>query len=176
MLSLASSGPDSLYNILIGLYLFTESGGGGGSGAVGLVSSWAPAGLSQSRSRPDVQLSGISLKVDQTLPTFIHLRAGARELHVYPTCFSQLRSPHFIHSRSSGVNLTLLCIKQSSGQSPLPLPPPLLCGYVYVPTCVLWLFQRAWAIVAVLESVPATLGHLLCSSALCAHVKHKRIQ
>ena len=36
MLSLASSGPDSLYNILIGLYLFTESGGGGG----GLVQ-WA---------------------------------------------------------------------------------------------------------------------------------------
>ena len=78
MLSLASSGPDSLYNILIGLYLFAESGGG--SGAVGLVSSWRPAGLSQSCSRPDVQLSGISLKVDQTLPTFIRLRAGTREL------------------------------------------------------------------------------------------------
>ena len=132
MLSLASSGPDSLYNILIGLYLFTESGGGG-SGAVGLVSSWAPAGLSQSHSRPDIQLSGISLKVDQTLPTFIHLQAGTRELHVYPTCFSQLRSPHFIHSRSSGVNLTLLCIKQSSGQSPLPLPPLCCVGMCMCP-------------------------------------------
>lgn len=70
MLPLASSGWDSMYS-LVGLYLFAESRGSGA------VSSWGPAGLSQSRSRQDkTHFSGISLKVypymlqpAETLPT-----------------------------------------------------------------------------------------------------------